>query len=230
MDDKEYVLRKMVEHFAQRRKDHSRVDAATLTRRRDNLDKRRDGYYELATDGDITKDRIRGKVAKIEEELEQVERELERTRNRDEELRRLDEAERKMRERIEANENNLHDGTPEKRHGLYQDLHLRVDVGEDGRPCISGVFPTRVAGITGTLLRTPEQRGYLYTQERLPLAERSYVRKKDTPPSRTADIIRGMRAANYLPDVQQVLDERGEPASRLKQAYLALTRTLVRDW
>ncbi len=47
---------------------------------------------------------------------------------------------------------------------------------------------------------------------------------------RTADIIRGMRAANYLPDVQQVLEERGEPAYRLEQAYLALTRSLVRDW
>ena len=68
----------------------------------------------------------------------------------------MDEAERKMRERIEANENNLYDMTPEKRRGLYQDLHLRVDVGEDGRPYISGVFPTRVAGITGTFLRTPE--------------------------------------------------------------------------
>src|ERR671910_1091472 len=39
-----------------------------------------------------------------------------------------------------------------------------------------------------------------------------------------------MRATNYLPDVQQVLDERGEPAYRLEQAYLALTRSLVRDW
>ena len=80
MDDKEYVLRTMGEHFARRRKDLSRADAATLTRRRDNLDRRRDGYYELAADGDIPKVRMREKVAKIEEELEQVERELERTR------------------------------------------------------------------------------------------------------------------------------------------------------
>ena len=39
-----------------------------------------------------------------------------------------------------------------------------------------------------------------------------------------------MRAAQFLPDVQQVLEERGEPGYRLEQAYLALTRSLVRDW
>jgi 23S rRNA (adenine2503-C2)-methyltransferase len=39
-----------------------------------------------------------------------------------------------------------------------------------------------------------------------------------------------MIAANFLPDVQQVLERRGEPAYRLEQAYLSLTRSLVRDW
>src|SRR5215203_3063715 len=39
-----------------------------------------------------------------------------------------------------------------------------------------------------------------------------------------------MRAAQFLPDVRQVIEERGEPAYRLEQSYLALTRSLVRDW
>src|SRR5215213_3566151 len=39
-----------------------------------------------------------------------------------------------------------------------------------------------------------------------------------------------MRAANFLPDVRQVLERRGDPAYRLEQAYLSLTRSLVRDW
>ncbi|HEX2181559.1 MAG TPA: hypothetical protein VHH10_04680, partial [Rubrobacteraceae bacterium] len=39
-----------------------------------------------------------------------------------------------------------------------------------------------------------------------------------------------MRAASYLPDVRELLEARGEPAYRLEQAYLALTRSLVRDW
>jgi 23S rRNA (adenine2503-C2)-methyltransferase len=39
-----------------------------------------------------------------------------------------------------------------------------------------------------------------------------------------------MRAAQFLPEVRELLEEWGEPAYRLEQAYLALTRSLVRDW
>ncbi len=39
-----------------------------------------------------------------------------------------------------------------------------------------------------------------------------------------------MRATEFLPDVQRVLEGRGEPAYRLEQVYSALTRSLVRDW
>ena len=39
-----------------------------------------------------------------------------------------------------------------------------------------------------------------------------------------------MRAADYLPEVGEVIEARGEPGYRLDQAYLALTRSLVRDW
>ena len=39
-----------------------------------------------------------------------------------------------------------------------------------------------------------------------------------------------MKATEYLPDVQNFLEKRGEPAYRLKQAYAALTGSLIRDW
>ncbi|MGB3682550.1 MAG: 23S rRNA (adenine(2503)-C(2))-methyltransferase RlmN [Rubrobacteraceae bacterium] len=39
-----------------------------------------------------------------------------------------------------------------------------------------------------------------------------------------------MKALEYLPDVQNFLETRGEPAYRLKQAYAALTGSLIRDW
>src|SRR5215210_9562399 len=39
-----------------------------------------------------------------------------------------------------------------------------------------------------------------------------------------------MNAAQFLPDVQAVLEARDEPAYRLGQAYAALTGSLVRDW
>jgi chromosome segregation ATPase len=175
MDDKEYVLRKLEEHFAQKRKELSRTgaDAVTLTRRIADLDRRRDGYWELAADGDMPRETMRRKVAEIEQEREHVERALERVIHRDEELDRLTETEREMRKRIEATENNLEDMTPEKRRSLYQDLRLRVEVDEDKHPYISGLFPTRVAGITATLVRTPDQRGYLY--EHVSNKETSYT-------------------------------------------------------
>ena len=39
-----------------------------------------------------------------------------------------------------------------------------------------------------------------------------------------------MRAPQFIPEVRELLDERGEPAYRLGQAYAALTGSLVRDW
>ena len=39
-----------------------------------------------------------------------------------------------------------------------------------------------------------------------------------------------MRAREFIPDVRRVLENRGEPAYRLEQAYRAICRGLVRDW
>ena len=84
---------------------------------------------------------MRKKVAEVEEERERLEGVLEKAHNREEELKNLDEAEKEMRERIELAENNLENMTPKKRRELYQDLYLRVEVGADKRPLITGLFP-----------------------------------------------------------------------------------------
>ena len=39
-----------------------------------------------------------------------------------------------------------------------------------------------------------------------------------------------MRAETFIPEVERVLEKRGEPAYRLGQAYAALAGSLVRDW
>ena len=39
-----------------------------------------------------------------------------------------------------------------------------------------------------------------------------------------------MRAREFIPEVRRVLENRGEPAYRLEQAYRAICRGLVRDW
>ena len=39
-----------------------------------------------------------------------------------------------------------------------------------------------------------------------------------------------MKASEFIPDVERALQERSEPAYRLKQAYGALCNGLARDW
>jgi 23S rRNA (adenine2503-C2)-methyltransferase len=39
-----------------------------------------------------------------------------------------------------------------------------------------------------------------------------------------------MNAAQFLPDVQAILEDRDEPSYRIRQVYRALTASLVRDW
>ena len=39
-----------------------------------------------------------------------------------------------------------------------------------------------------------------------------------------------MDAAEFLPDVRAVLEERNEPSYRIRQVYRALAGSLVRDW
>lgn len=193
MDDKEYMLRKTKEHFAQRRKELTRAgtDASDLAQQLKKIERRWDKWQQAYEADAISVADLASRRAKLDSEREAIQRELERVRNRDAELQKLDEAEREIREQIEGTEGNLENMTPRERRELYQDLYLRVEVGQDKRPYISGIFPTRVAGVAGTLLRTPEQRGYLYTQEPLPLGEYGYVSKKvgSSPP--VAYIIRG---------------------------------------
>src|SRR3712207_4998396 len=145
MDDKEYMLRTVREHFDAKRKELSRFDAdgAALSRRVDDLDKRREGYWQLAADGDMPKVVMRKKVAEVEQELERVQEPLERARNREAELQRLDEAEKQIRQRIEAGYGGLVDMSPQERRKVYQDLRVRVKVGADKQPKIWGIFRTR---------------------------------------------------------------------------------------
>ena len=84
---------------------------------------------------------LKARRVELDEERSGIEREIERTKNRDEELRRLDAEEVETRARIQAGYGGLDDTTPQKRRRVYEDLHLRVEVGEDATPRIRGVFP-----------------------------------------------------------------------------------------
>ena len=167
MDDKEYVLRKMERHFAQRRKELSRpgADAPKLANQLRQIEAKKVKYQQAYAADAMSLADLAARRAELDNEREALQGELERVMHREEELEKITQTEREMRERIESTENNLEDMTPEKRRELYQDLRLRVEVGDDKRPQISGLFPLRIGGVRGTLLRTPDQRGYLYEHE-----------------------------------------------------------------
>jgi site-specific DNA recombinase len=188
MDDKEYVLRKAREHFAAQRKELTRAgsNAKDLAGRLEKIEAKRIKYQHAYAADALSLADLKERMAELDNERGVLKRELDRARNRDVELATLDEAEREITERIETTEDNLEDMTPEKRRDLYQDLHLRVEVGEDKRPYISGIFPTRVAGITGTLLRTPDQRGYLYEHAGAVSERESSLLPKYPPTPRSA--------------------------------------------
>jgi hypothetical protein len=142
-NDKEYVLRKMRDHFAQRRKELSRVgaNAGTLAKKLEKIETSWVNYQKAYAGGGLSLADLKARRAELDNERDALQRELERIMHREEELEKLDIAERETQERIEATADNLEDITPEKRHELYQDLRLRVEVGEDKRPYISGIFP-----------------------------------------------------------------------------------------
>ena len=100
-----------------------------------------------------------------------VEQELERTRNREAELERLNADEVWTLERIEASYGSLDDASSEKRREVYEDLGLRVEVGLEKRPRISGFFPVGV-------MESDRNTAYVITSPELLVA--GFVGKEET--------------------------------------------------
>jgi len=167
MDDKPYVLGKLEEHFAQKRGDLSRLgaDAASLIKRLHRIEERWT-KVKLAYEADaLTIADLKARRTELDAERRKIERELKRATNRKAELEKLDADEAETRERIEAGYGGLDDATPEKRRQVYADLNLRVDVGRDQTPYISGWFPIR-HGIS--IYREGADPRCLFSEERPP--------------------------------------------------------------
>ena len=143
MDDKHYVLGKMKEHFAEKRRELTRpgADAGSLIRRLDNIDKSWIKFQKAYEADALSVADLKARRVELNAERGRVERELERTRNRDAELDRLNADEAETRERVEAGYGSLDDATPEQQREIYEDIGLRVEVGLEKRPRISGFFP-----------------------------------------------------------------------------------------
>jgi hypothetical protein len=147
LNDKEHTLRKMEEHFENKRKELSRpgLAATTIDRRLENIELERRGYLRQNARGVLSDKELDAMLAELDNNYEALQQERERVKNREEQLRNLTKAEEEMRERIEGGYRDIED-SPEGRRKLYQDLHLHVEVDSDKRPHISGMFPLRFTG------------------------------------------------------------------------------------
>ena len=171
LDDKHYVLEQLEKQYEQRRRDLRRpgADAAALFKQLDRIesDARKDWEAYRADVIDLPK--LKELRAIQDNERAAVEREMERNHNRDAELEKLNADEAAMRERIEAGYGDLSDTTPEKRRQVYEDVGLRVEVGLEKIPRISGIFPVgRFGDEELTLVTTPDQSGHIITTSKSP--------------------------------------------------------------
>ncbi len=162
VDDQELLVQTIKETYAKKRRELSRPvsDTAPLIERLAYLDRRKEGYWDLAADGDISRETMRRKVAELDTEREALERALNDSRHRDERLEALDRQEQRilfvvkdgMRtfpEPIETENGTLaglHTGminvmwSAEKRRDLYLEFGLRIEIEADGQMRIDGTF------------------------------------------------------------------------------------------
>jgi hypothetical protein len=167
LDDKEYTLGKMRESFDAKRRELSGpgLDAGALARGLKGIETRWVKYQKAYEVDAISVADLAARRTELEGERERIERELERISNREAELERLEAEQAQIEDRIREGWGDLDDASPEKRREVYEDLRLRVEVGEDRRPLLSGWFP--VGGGIKVYAEGPEPRR-LFNAERPP--------------------------------------------------------------
>ena len=149
VDDTEALLEKMHAHFEARRMElrGPGVDSEKLIARRSKLDQSWIKWQNAYEADAISIADLKARRAEIENEREQIDKALERSRNVEAELLALEESEAELEERITSGDETLTDTPPgEKRRELYLDFNLRVHVGSDAVPQISGIFPMSYEG------------------------------------------------------------------------------------
>lgn len=166
VDDKEMLTTKIRESFDAKRRELSRAfsDTTPLIDRLEAIDRRKDGYWQLAADGDMPRERMREKVADLDKEQEALRTALDHARHRDERLADIDrrekyflsvvgsgpDAEPEWYELRTGEQDGEHHivliygalaesmWTPEKRRNSYRELGLRVEIDAGGRITIDG--------------------------------------------------------------------------------------------
>ncbi|CAA9348400.1 MAG: hypothetical protein AVDCRST_MAG93-6999 [uncultured Chloroflexia bacterium] len=171
------LLRRVRESFNAKRRELSRldVDTAVLARDLSRIEKQRAKYQRAFAADAIGLSDLKARTAELDSERDAVRAQLKRAGSVEAELEKLRRAQSALEQRIREGYDDLSSKTPEERHEIYRDLNLRVGVGLDKVPRISGTFPLgRYGDRAETLVKTPDQRGYIVTTSESPT---------DAPPS-----------------------------------------------
>ncbi len=167
VDDKELLLSRADESFAAKRRELSypNVDAASVVRDLSKIEEARANYQRaFAADAMSLKD-LKARTTELDAERDVLRERLERAGRREEELEDLEGAQRALEERIREGYDDIDSNTPKERREIYIDLNLRVDVGLDKVPRISGTFPVDFSGMKGRLWKRPEGHAQFITSE-----------------------------------------------------------------
>ncbi|MDP9412197.1 MAG: zinc ribbon domain-containing protein, partial [Actinomycetota bacterium] len=138
-------LDRMISRARGRTEGDPRREERTLVGRLADLDRRRDGYVDLAADGDISREILREKLAQVDAAKREVERELAATRDRGRKVGELealrdDWASGKLMWFTHADGLDHRSATPEQRRETYRRHRLSVNVEEGGEIVLEGTF------------------------------------------------------------------------------------------
>jgi chromosome segregation ATPase len=121
MDDKEYLLRKVRERFAEQREELTGTanNAGALVRRLEKIETIWANYQRAYAADAISVADLAARRAKLEEERERVKADLERARNLEAELEKLAETERSVCERIQEGYGDLDEAGLQQHREIY---------------------------------------------------------------------------------------------------------------
>lgn len=121
-------------------------ETRTLTEQLEKLERRESGYYDLAADGLMSRDALRGKLTEVERQRKESEDGLRCVRNQAQGIEELRRAMLTVFARFEElRSGELRYLNPEGRRKLYGSLDLRAEVCKDGTVTLAGIFPEDIS-------------------------------------------------------------------------------------
>jgi hypothetical protein len=144
LSDPERLKRQYREHIDREREQLLRGDTGRETRRLADelrrLEHRRANYYDIAADGDMSREMLRAKVAETDRQIEALQATLREAEDRHRSIEKLERLRDTNLSLLEAFPPSFMCACPEDRRRIYQALALRADVDREGRIRLNGIF------------------------------------------------------------------------------------------